>query len=54
MENEITKRDLVAAIIFAGMHANNGDGDERYAVIQADRLIEELNKKGNKNEKGKR
>jgi mannose-1-phosphate guanylyltransferase len=54
MEDEITKRDLVAAIIFAGMHANSGDGDERYAVIQADRLIEELNKKGNKNEKGKR
>lgn len=44
MEDEITKRDLVAAIIFAGMHANNGDGDERYAVVQADRLIAELEK----------
>lgn len=54
MDDEITKRELIATLIFAGMHAFNGDGDERYALVQADRLIEELNKKGNKNEKSKR
>lgn len=54
MDDEMTKRELIATLIFAGMHANNGDGDEMYAVIQADRLIEELKQKGNKNEKSKR
>lgn len=44
-ESDFTKREVVAMLIFAGMHANNGDGDERYAVIQADRLIAELEKK---------
>lgn len=42
MEDELTKRELLAFFLFAAMHARDGDGDERFAVLQADRLLAEL------------
>jgi hypothetical protein len=46
MNDDLTRRDLIAALVFAGMHAKTNDPDERFAVIQADRLIEALKIKG--------
>jgi len=42
----LTKREFIAALIFAAMHGAPDErrADERYAVIQADRLLEQLNK----------
>ena len=57
MEDEMSKRELVATLIFAAMHAapNESRADEGYAVIQADRLLSELNQKGRKgNERNQR